>query len=89
MPAGLDRWGYGHEAPAAPTQLAALACGENASLACIESQADEDLPPVVPADVNVFVWLGEYQYPVEESIRLPIYAKQKVHEMGRTRRMRP
>ena len=52
---------------AASTQLGcAAACGENASLACIESQADEDLAALVaPADLSVFVWLGEYQWPME------------------------
>ena len=42
-------------------------CGaHNASLACLESQEDYDLAVLVsPKDRLAFVWLGEYQWPVE------------------------
>ena len=47
----------------------AAACGMNASLACIQSQEDQELARLVsPSAISTFVWLGEYQYPFEPTI---------------------
>ena len=56
--------------PATTHEGCAAACGANASLACIQSQEDQELARLVsPSDITSFVWLGEYQYPFEPTIK--------------------
>ena len=39
------------------------------SLACIQSQEDEDLATLIsPSDPLEMVWVGEYQWPIEPNI---------------------
>ena len=45
------------------------ACGPGASLACIQSLGDNDLASLVaPSDPAAFIWVGEYQWPIEPKI---------------------
>ena len=65
--------GYGNKcmslAAASTHAGCAAACGPNASLACIESQEDEDLAALLAMhSPSLFVWTGEYQWPIEDSI---------------------
>ena len=51
----------------------AAACGADASLACIQTQAEDDLAAAVtwaaaPGQIEFPVWLGEHQWPIEPAV---------------------
>ena len=51
----------------------AAECGPDASLACIQTAGDDELAAsLLPMNFKIFVWTGEYQWPMEPRVTLYI-----------------